>query len=444
MRRLTVPFKRLTVVAAALALFGAGVPALAEPNDSDPAVAEARRQEQLAAASVSQVEGMLDTLRAHTEQAEAAAGLAAEAFNQAQVDLDAATQAAKQAKQKAEQADKELGSARSALARVAMATSLSDGGVSQLEPFLSKDGFEETVDRATMLEMVGSTTERAAKRLSVAQQAADAANLLAGQAEQLRAERADAQKQKAQAAQQAADAAAAQQAAAEQEHTRLLQVLADKKKTTVDAERAAEQRRIDEANRKAEEERQRQQQAAMNPPAAPSGPSTGGNGGGGGSTTPPPSSGGSGGGGNSGGGNGGGNGGGGSTTPPPPSGGGGSSASAGQAALDWARQQIGKPYGWGGTGPNSFDCSGLVMMAYRNGAGISTPRVAADQYYASTKIPYSQMRPGDLIFWDRGSGISHVAIFSGNGMMVEAPSAGKNVRETPIRWSGTVAWAGRY
>jgi len=122
----------------------------------------------------------------------------------------------------------------------------------------------------------------------------------------------------------------------------------------------------------------------------------------------------------------------------------GSTDAAAQAALDWANQQIGLPYVWGGTGPDGFDCSGLVQQAYRHGAGVTLPRVAQDQYNAAIKVPFGQMRPGDLIFWVDQSGVHHVALNAGQGLMVEAPSTGKSIRQVPIRWAGTTPWAGRF
>ncbi|MFV0459724.1 MAG: NlpC/P60 family protein [Actinomycetales bacterium] len=121
------------------------------------------------------------------------------------------------------------------------------------------------------------------------------------------------------------------------------------------------------------------------------------------------------------------------------------SASAGQAAVDWARTQIGKPYQWGATGPNSYDCSGLTGAAWRR-AGVSLPRVSRDQYRAATKISYSDLRPGDLVFYGDGtnaSSIHHVAMYSGNGRMIEAPRTGLNVREVPLRMRGAMKYAGR-
>ncbi|MFJ1753894.1 C40 family peptidase [Kitasatospora sp. NPDC088134] len=101
-----------------------------------------------------------------------------------------------------------------------------------------------------------------------------------------------------------------------------------------------------------------------------------------------------------------------------------------EAAVSYALAQVGKPYVWGGNGPNGFDCSGLVQQAFRR-AGISTPRVADDQYRAATPIDADQLRRGDLVFWSgngRVSGIHHVAIYLGDGTYVEAPRPGKDIR----------------
>ena len=110
--------------------------------------------------------------------------------------------------------------------------------------------------------------------------------------------------------------------------------------------------------------------------------------------------------------------------------------------MAWAKRQLGLPYRWGGAGPNSYDCSGLTMRAWQR-AGVHLPHYAASQYRLSTKVPYSAMRPGDLIFYardtSRSSTIHHVTMFVGNGKMIEAPMTGLNVRIVPIRWNGTMA-----
>ena len=113
--------------------------------------------------------------------------------------------------------------------------------------------------------------------------------------------------------------------------------------------------------------------------------------------------------------------------------------------MEWARTQIGKPYQWGATGPDSYDCSGLTLRAWQRG-GVSLPRTSRDQYRAVEKIGYSELRPGDLIFYGNGSdagSIHHVAMYSGGGRMIEAARAGVPVRETALRMSGTMDFAGR-
>jgi cell wall-associated NlpC family hydrolase len=113
-----------------------------------------------------------------------------------------------------------------------------------------------------------------------------------------------------------------------------------------------------------------------------------------------------------------------------------------QQAISYATQQLGKPYVWGGIGPNGFDCSGLTMKSWA-AAGITLPRVAAAQYAAVVKYPYSQAQPGDLLFWSNSSGIYHVAIYVGGGKMIEAPHSGANVRLVAVYTAGLVGYVGR-
>jgi hypothetical protein len=101
-----------------------------------------------------------------------------------------------------------------------------------------------------------------------------------------------------------------------------------------------------------------------------------------------------------------------------------------EAAIGFAEAQLGKPYVWGGNGPYGYDCSGLVQQAFFR-AGVQLPRVAADQYRATSPISPGELRRGDLIFWSsssRSSGIHHVAIYLGGGRYIEAPHPGADVR----------------
>lgn len=96
-----------------------------------------------------------------------------------------------------------------------------------------------------------------------------------------------------------------------------------------------------------------------------------------------------------------------------------------QVAVDTALAQLGKPYRWAGSGPNSFDCSGLTSFAWR-AAGVSIPRSSRAQYGATTRVSRADLRPGDLVFYH--SPISHVAMYIGGGRVVEAPNSGNVVR----------------
>jgi cell wall-associated NlpC family hydrolase len=90
---------------------------------------------------------------------------------------------------------------------------------------------------------------------------------------------------------------------------------------------------------------------------------------------------------------------------------------------------VGKPYRYGGESPSAgFDCSGLVQYSFRQ-AGLRVPRSTEAQLRASRRVPRSQLRPGDLVFFDQdGKKKGHVGIYLGNGRFVHAPSSGKRVR----------------
>ena len=119
------------------------------------------------------------------------------------------------------------------------------------------------------------------------------------------------------------------------------------------------------------------------------------------------------------------------------------------AAITFAEQQVGKPYLWGGTGPDAFDCSGLVMMAYR-AAGISIARTSQAQWASETRIPASQVQPGDLAFFAGADGTptdpGHVGLVIGNGKMIEAYATGFPIRVSSYNGRGAIGftepWAG--
>ncbi len=108
-----------------------------------------------------------------------------------------------------------------------------------------------------------------------------------------------------------------------------------------------------------------------------------------------------------------------------------------QRALAFAHEQLGEPYGWGANGPDMWDCSSLMLGAYRE-AGITLPRVSKQQYHAGQHVPFDQAQPGDLIFWGTGrdpSVIHHVAIYLGDNRVLHAPQPGESVEITNV-WDG--------
>ncbi|MDL5155938.1 C40 family peptidase [Actinomycetospora termitidis] len=100
-----------------------------------------------------------------------------------------------------------------------------------------------------------------------------------------------------------------------------------------------------------------------------------------------------------------------------------------QDAISAAKSRLGKPYVWGATGPNSFDCSGLMQYAFEK-AGKDLPRTSAAQSKVGEKVSMDDLQPGDLIFLY--SPVSHVVMYVGNGKVIEAPTSGQDVKFTPL------------
>jgi cell wall-associated NlpC family hydrolase len=104
----------------------------------------------------------------------------------------------------------------------------------------------------------------------------------------------------------------------------------------------------------------------------------------------------------------------------------------GEAAVAEAKKYLGLPYIWGGTDPTKgMDCSGLVQVVYKH-LGYDLPRLSADQARSGEKVnSMAEAKPGDLIAWNnssRNSGADHIAIYAGNGKMIEAPRTGLDIR----------------
>ena len=107
----------------------------------------------------------------------------------------------------------------------------------------------------------------------------------------------------------------------------------------------------------------------------------------------------------------------------------------GAQALNAALTRRGDPYIWGAAGPGEFDCSGLVVWAFAQ-EGIALPHYAGDLWNSGVHIPRADLEPGDLVFFFPD--ISHVGIYLGNGLMIDAPDFGEVVRVEPVYWSAYV------
>ncbi|WP_030208799.1 C40 family peptidase [Streptomyces bikiniensis] len=112
-----------------------------------------------------------------------------------------------------------------------------------------------------------------------------------------------------------------------------------------------------------------------------------------------------------------------------------SEAPSGSAAsiVAFARAQVGDSYVTGGTGPNSWDCSGLVQAAYR-AAGIDLPRISYQQSSRGSSVSLSDLQPGDILYWGSRSGSYHVAIYVGGGKYVGAQNSSTGVVERSLDW----------
>ncbi len=111
------------------------------------------------------------------------------------------------------------------------------------------------------------------------------------------------------------------------------------------------------------------------------------------------------------------------------------------AAIGAARTRLGMPYVWGATGPTTFDCSGLTQWSYA-AAGVALPRTSREQWWVGPHPNLDELQPGDLLFWatdtTNPSTIHHVALYIGDGYMIEAPHPGAAVRVNTVYLDGYI------
>jgi len=406
------------------------VPAQAKPKPpvipSKAAVERAKQAATAKAGQVAAIEQQLAAASARLEQLGVASGIADEAYNGAVYKLQQAKTAAAAAAARAAKAQKTLATQRQQIGRFAAASYQGGGDVAKIAPLFTAEGPQELLDSAGAARSVSTAMQGSYLRYSATQVVS---NLFKVQADQavVKVKQATDEAAKAKKVAEAAEAAQASAVTAmgvqrtkaiaqlavlqntsvkvAAQRQRGLEELARQRAAALAAKKAAELRRkiaareaaerAREAAEKAREERREREQAKKNhgkkpPRHKPDRPDR----------------------------------------PDRPDNPGGSRKGA-QAAIDFAMSQLGDMYLWGGTGPSRWDCSGLMMGAWKR-AGVQLPHYSVAQYEQVRHIDEDQLRPGDLIFWAVNPGdpgtIHHVAMYLGDGRMIHAPRTGKPVQ----------------
>ncbi|QWF85497.1 hypothetical protein HUW46_08951 [Amycolatopsis sp. CA-230715] len=417
---------------------GAAVPP-PPPNPSDSDLSAGRAEANARAGEVGQLTNQLAQAEGRLAQLQDSVELKMEQANKAMVDLQSAQDAAGQARADADAARKEsdaaageIETARTNLDKFIAASYQQGSTIGSISAYMDSTNPKDMLARAQLLNAVGGSRFNALQAMQRAQ--TEKANKDASARKALEV----AEQKQADATKAKGNADAAQDAAVRAQDTQAAE------NTKLEADKAAVEQRLyaaqakvsglqgqrqryqDWVAQKAKEDEERARQAAL----------SAGNG----------------------------NGGGGDPSPPPrrvnrPSGPAGSSV---EAVIARAMGQLGLPYAWGGgnaSGPTrgirdggvadrygdyrkiGFDCSGLMIYAF---AGVqSLPHYSGYQYTSGTRVPLSQMRRGDMLFYGGGGGIHHVALYLGGGQMIEAPQSGSVVKVSSVRYGGIMPYATR-
>jgi cell wall-associated NlpC family hydrolase len=399
------------VAAAAICLLAVPGTATAAPvNPSDAQLTQAQQAQSAAAQQVGAISAALADAQASVDAARAQSAIALDTYQGKQADYEAAQATADAAAAAAQRARDDLAAARAAVASFARQSYVHGSTSPTLEALMTADGPAQMMERAGLLGAAGAHSGDVVVQVTAAEQQAGAADAAArtalDQAATLKQQAADAlasaETLEAGARRQAADLAA-QQATMQQQLQQAQQALLGLEGARAAAQQYAAQQAAAAA------------QAATQHSVASRA----------------------------------------STGPATTAGAGSSSAVA--TAIAAGRQYLGTIYSWGGgslSGPSmgwgiddgvvGFDCSGLTRYAYAQ-AGITIPRNSTAQYLALPKVSRSDLQRGDLVFWATDTSnpatIHHVAIYLGDGSILEAPESGEVIRIATMRWTGFIGGA---
>ncbi|TYL54855.1 NlpC/P60 family protein [Nocardioides sp. BGMRC 2183] len=375
-----------------------------DPGPTREDVREARQDQRTALDDVASVKAALATANANAESAAVAAAKAAEAYNGARWKAQVARRELRAAEAASRRADTRLAEQRETYRRTLVSTLGSDIDLTALTAVFDADGVSSLLSDATAIDTVQGALQTQHEKYTTAADEAEKAETAADQAATAATDAATVAREARDDASAAASAAATVATSTAARKDRLVRRLARLQGVTVELVRERQERAEERARAQQEEDRpapgddvptapEPSQDPSNEPEPQPE-------------TQPDPQ-------------------------PDPDDGGDIPPASGGaSAAIAFARAQLGEPYRWAAAGPSAWDCSGLTMGAWQAG-GKSLPHYSVAQYEASTPISPSQLQPGDLVFWGDGSpsSIYHVALYTGNGMIIHAPRTGRPVTE---------------
>ncbi|MGW4393964.1 NlpC/P60 family protein [Amycolatopsis nivea] len=410
------------------------------PNPSDSSIDSAKGDANAKAGEVGRLTNQLaqaeQKLSALQDNVELKQEQAMKALVDLQTAQDAATQAqndAKSARQEADAAAGAIEKARADAKKFAAASFEQGSTIGSISAYLTSDSPKDLLARAQLLNAIGGSRLNAMDRLQQAQTEKSNKDSAARKALELAQQKQDAATRAKGTADAAQSAAVSAQQAQAAQNTQL-----EASKNAVEQQLYAAQAKVnglqgqrqryqDWLAQKQREDEERARQAALRAAAANNNDDGGDDNGGGSRGRPSPAAG-----------------------------------SSIEAVIARALSKVGMPYAWGGgngSGPTrgirdggvadrygdyrkiGFDCSGLMIYAFAGVQGL--PHFSGYQYTSGRRVPLSQMRRGDMLFWGGSGGIHHVALYLGNGQMVEAPQSGSYVRVAPVRYGGIMPYATR-